>query len=272
MKWLHRTIANSDTYQRSWRTNPTNEHDERNFSHAVPHRLPAEVAYDAVQLATMSDQEAAKWCKSLDGRSIANAGVGVRGSRGKNDYALTIFGRSVRESNCDCDRSSEASLLQTVYLQNDSDVLNMIEGRGRWTDQVTKQLAKTRNPSSPAAQAAETDERLAKANLKQLRKQLQKAQQDGNKKTVDLIQAELTRRKRFENLVASAQEPENGESNDMTLVRVVTQAYLRTLSRYPSPQETERSLQYFEEMEDQGRATKDLLWALINTREFVLNH
>ncbi len=33
MHWLHRTIALSDTYQRSWTTNETNEVDIRNFSH-----------------------------------------------------------------------------------------------------------------------------------------------------------------------------------------------------------------------------------------------
>jgi len=34
MKWVHRTIANSDTYQRSWQPNETNKIDERNFSRA----------------------------------------------------------------------------------------------------------------------------------------------------------------------------------------------------------------------------------------------
>ena len=60
MKWVHREIANSDTYQRSWQTNETNAADERNFSRAVPRRLPAEVAYDAVQMATASDAKAAE--------------------------------------------------------------------------------------------------------------------------------------------------------------------------------------------------------------------
>src|SRR5690606_37459959 len=39
MKWVHRTIANSDTYQRSWQPNQTNPHDERNFSRALPPRI-----------------------------------------------------------------------------------------------------------------------------------------------------------------------------------------------------------------------------------------
>src|SRR5262249_6378929 len=56
MKWLHRTIATSQTYQRGWQPNDTNRHDERNVSHSVVRRLPAEVAYDALVHATASDE------------------------------------------------------------------------------------------------------------------------------------------------------------------------------------------------------------------------
>ena len=37
----------------------TNANDERNFSRAVPRRLPAEVAYDALVMATTGDKRAA---------------------------------------------------------------------------------------------------------------------------------------------------------------------------------------------------------------------
>ena len=49
MKWLHREIVSSRTYQLSWQTNDTNVHDLKNFSHQVVRRLPAEVAYDAIR-------------------------------------------------------------------------------------------------------------------------------------------------------------------------------------------------------------------------------
>ena len=48
MKWLHREILNSRSYQLSWQPNATNRLDERNFARAVPRRLPAEVAWDMV--------------------------------------------------------------------------------------------------------------------------------------------------------------------------------------------------------------------------------
>jgi hypothetical protein len=57
LKWLHRTIANSRTYQLSYKPNPTNEQDEKNFSRALVRRMPAEVAYDNLIFATLAPRE-----------------------------------------------------------------------------------------------------------------------------------------------------------------------------------------------------------------------
>ncbi len=67
LKWLHREIANSRTYQTSWRPNETNQLDERNFARAVGRRTPAEVASDAVKIATASDGDATKMQATLEG-------------------------------------------------------------------------------------------------------------------------------------------------------------------------------------------------------------
>lgn len=206
MKWLHRTICNSRTYQLTWKPNETNRLDETNFSHAVPRRLPAEVAYDAVQQATAGDELAAQFCSKLDGRAVAIAGSSSRGlAQGNQNYALTIFGRSTRESGCDCDRAVDASLLQTVYLKNDRDVQTLIDRRGGWIDQITRQLKdKDDKPMAPET--------------------------------------------------------------------LVTQAYLRTLTREPSADEMSRSLRYLEQEPDRANGVRGLLWALINTKEFIVNH
>src|SRR5205085_11098384 len=71
IKRLHREIANSRTYQLSWKTNPTNQLDTRNFSHSMPRRLPAEVAYDAVKLSVASADELAKWKADPHDRAIS---------------------------------------------------------------------------------------------------------------------------------------------------------------------------------------------------------
>ncbi len=150
MKWLHREIVNSRTYQMSWRPNETNRLDQRNFSHAVVRRLPAEVAYDAIREATGSDATVAKMQKDWRDRAIGVPGSGRRG-RGASFYALSVFGRSVRQSNCDCDRSNDPSLLQTVFMRNDNEVLAMVgDPRTGWVAQIASELA----PKSPAGRPA----------------------------------------------------------------------------------------------------------------------
>lgn len=272
MKWLHRTIANSRTYQLSWHANATNEFDERNFARAVPRRLPAEVTYDALQLATMSDFEAATWQSSMKNRAIASVIVNNRRNNGKNDYALTIFGRSIRESNCECDRSAEASLLQTVFLQNDSEVLAMISGKGRWVDQVLKRG----EPEKDAKQAVravkeQKERRLADLDPEQLKQRLAAAEKKGNPKVVAAIQKQLADREKQGDSPSTKPEPVvTAPTGDVKAI--VRQAYLRTLSRYPTEAESDRAARYYEETGDLARGTKDLLWALLNTKEFVVNH
>src|SRR5205814_4004516 len=49
---LMRRIATSATYQRSSIPNASNRHDEQNFSHAIPRRVPAEALLDSLVQAT----------------------------------------------------------------------------------------------------------------------------------------------------------------------------------------------------------------------------
>ena len=75
MKWIHREITNSRTYQLSWKPNDTNLTDHRNFSRATARRLPAEAIYDAVRQATASSQQLADVYEGLERRAIAIAGT-----------------------------------------------------------------------------------------------------------------------------------------------------------------------------------------------------
>src|SRR5690606_26029159 len=136
-----------------WHPNETNKSDLKNFSHAIPRRMHAEAAYDAVQLALASDLVASAIASDPGLRAIGIAGSGGRYreriGRADASFALEVFGRSERESNCDCDRSSDASLLQTIYLQNDAEVLERLEGGpGTWMNDVRRALGE---PNHPAA-------------------------------------------------------------------------------------------------------------------------
>jgi hypothetical protein len=54
--------------------------------------------------------------------------------------------------------------------------------------------------------------------------------------------------------------------------RTVEELFLATLSRMPTEGEREKSLKHLQAEKDRVNAVQDLVWALINTREFILNH
>jgi hypothetical protein len=276
MKWLHRQIANSRTYQASWEPNETNKNDQRNFSRAIPRRLPAEVLYDAIQQATASDERIAQLRQDVRGRAIAIPGAGPRNNRaGGAAYALSVFGRSTRASNCDCDRSAEASLLQTVYLQNDRDVLQLTDIRqGGWLDQVAKQLRPQKPASAgPAADAARQLQSQRK-QIESIRTRLTQLKNSGDREAAQRLEKRLAvlqnEIQRLAKKPAGGPEPIAAATADLEFV--VRQAYLRTVSRYPADEELRKSVSYIEQAQDPVAGVRDVLWALLNTKEFVVNH
>lgn len=198
MKWLHREIVLSNAYQRSWKPNDTNRHDERNHSRAVLRRLPAEVVVDALALATASDSERKRLNESpAELRSIGRT-TGFAGRRGEDGFAVDLFGKPVRATNCDCERSNEPAVLQTVFLRNDPEVLKLLDRPEGWLRQVTK----------------------------------------------------------------------TKQTDADSLVR---QAYLRVLNRPPDDREAGVARKYLADAKDTTGGLRDLLWALVNTKEFVVN-
>lgn len=203
LKWLHREIATSGAYQRSWRPHATNAGDERNFSRALVRRLPAEVAYDALVFATASDER--QRAMQTDAAAVRERAIGVstgynRG--GDGDYAVKLFGKPARAVNCDCERSSEPSLLQTIYLRNDAQTLSLIGRPDGW-----------------------------------LRQTLEKG--------ADWVFAHAS--------------------------DIVREAYLRTFSRPPTAAEMHIAQEHLLQ-ENVAAGVNDLLWALVNSKEFILNH
>ncbi|MCE9561354.1 MAG: DUF1553 domain-containing protein [Planctomycetes bacterium] len=198
MKWLHRTITKSRTYQLSWRPNDTNRLDERNLSRSVLRRLPAEVVYDAVVLATASDDERKKLDADPVGLRSVGRSSGYAGTRQTDAYAVMLLGKPPRTTNCDCERSNEPALLQTVFLRNDPEVFKLLDRPEGWLKQVTK------------AKVTDAD-------------------------------------------------------------KLIQQAYLRTLSRLPDEREAGAAKKYISDAKDTQSGLRDLLWALINTKEFIVN-
>jgi len=53
---------------------------------------------------------------------------------------------------------------------------------------------------------------------------------------------------------------------------LIREAYLRTLSREPNVVELAKSREYLVGSVTPTAGVRDLLWALLNTKEFILNH
>jgi hypothetical protein len=196
LKHLHRRILNSRTYQLSWEPNDSNRLDERNFSHALLRRMPAEVVLDAINQVTGSWDDFGSSNAPKGTRAINLAPSRLRG--GGPEYALSIFGRPLRTQTCDCERSIETGLAQAMYLLNDEAV----------NTKINKQDGK----------------------LAQLMEQI---------------------------------------PDDRALVE---ELYLSTLSRYPRDEEMLSSLEFMKKAESRRQGAQDLLWSLLNLREFVFNH
>jgi hypothetical protein len=116
LKNLVRTICRSQTYQLSALPNQFNAVDKQNYSRYYPKRLTAEVLFDAVNQVTQSEN---KW----DGLPAGTRAVCLPdNSFNANAYFLQVFGRPESASACECERSQDASLAQSLHLLNSKDI------------------------------------------------------------------------------------------------------------------------------------------------------
>lgn len=195
MKRLHRQIAVSHTYQRSWQPNETNQADRRNYSRAIPRRIPAEVVYDIVKQSLASTEKISEVRTDLTRRAIGHLSMRLAGT-----HAMRVFGKPDRVVNCDCERVNKPTLLQAMYLQNDPLVDQLLESSG-WLTEI-------------AGSSADHD-----------------------------------------------------TESMQNLVRL---AWLRTVNRPPTENEVGRAMKHLTDGDSVTDAMRDLLWALINTKEFIL--
>ncbi len=191
LKHLVRTICNSQVYQLSSEPNEWNRDDKQNFSRYYPKRLNAEVLLDAINQVTDTST------------GFGGVPAGTRATQlpdnGFSSYFLTVFGRPESSSACECERSSEANLAQSLHLLNSSEIQGKLTaGTGR------------------AAMLSADTERDHAARIREL--------------------------------------------------------YLLTFGREPTAEETAIAVGHVEKTEEAKIAYEDIVWALINTKEFLFNH
>jgi hypothetical protein len=226
MKWLHREILNSDAYQRSWKPNDTNQRDEKNFSRMVLRRLPAEVAMDALKQATASSADLPRWAGNIAERAIGPNPT----DRKSSSYALSTFGKPARVANCDCERTADPTLLQTLFTRNDPELLSALDNNTKNSMGWITELRRTHGIEKPTTSKDKRRERRPE-----------------------------------EEVSASKGKP-------LDLDVAINEAFLRTLSRPPSSKEIRLAKEDIAAAREPVEGVRDLLWALLNTREFLVNH
>ncbi|MCA9172975.1 MAG: DUF1553 domain-containing protein [Planctomycetales bacterium] len=119
IKDLVRTICKSSVYQLSSEPTELNERDEQNFSRFYPRRMPAEIFYDAINLVIGVPA-------GFGGVPQGTTAVQLP-DNGFSNYFLQVFGKPEAESACECERSIEANLAQSLHLLNSPDVQGRLQ-------------------------------------------------------------------------------------------------------------------------------------------------
>jgi hypothetical protein len=122
LKQLVRTICKSSTYQLSALPNEYNLKDKQNFSRYYPRRLSAEVLYDGFHQVTKSDQ-------GYNGLPPGTRAIQLP-EASSAPYFLKVFGQPQMDTACECERSQDANLAQSLHLLNSSEVQNKISAGG----------------------------------------------------------------------------------------------------------------------------------------------
>ncbi len=117
---MMKLICKSRVYQLDAATNSLNADDQRNYSHAIARRLPAEVLYDAVHFVTGTETAIPGVDKGTRAAAIPDADAGLP------DGFLNNLGRPARESACECERSNELQLGAVMALLSGPTVGNAI--------------------------------------------------------------------------------------------------------------------------------------------------
>ena len=118
VKQFTRILLNSRVYQLAGRAPGSKVVDEQNFSSVAPKAMPAEVLLDAISQATGVPEKFNGWPDGYRAIQLWDNRV--------PSYFFRIFGRPVRASVCECERSNEPSIAQALHLMNSEEIANKI--------------------------------------------------------------------------------------------------------------------------------------------------
>lgn len=109
LKHLVKQLVKSRTYQLSAMPNDYNKNDKKSFARYYPHRMTAEVLYDAISQVTNSPSA----FQGLPNDKYSPNRAIMLPDEAFPSYFLDVFGRPQRISACECERVSEANLCKS---------------------------------------------------------------------------------------------------------------------------------------------------------------
>jgi hypothetical protein len=107
---LIQTITSSRTYQLVTTPLEMNERDEQNYSRALFKRLDAEVRFDMICQVTGASEK-------FKGVPSGSRAIELWDSQVPH-YFLSLFGRPVRATACECERATQPSVAQVLHVLN----------------------------------------------------------------------------------------------------------------------------------------------------------
>jgi hypothetical protein len=190
LKHLVRTIMTSRVYGLSSTPNEYNAKDRQNYARYQPRRMSAEVLADAIDAVTGTPERFGGFPQGTRAIDLPDESVG--------SYFLDVFGRSQRDTACECERSYAPNLAQVLHLMNSPEIQGkVLGGQGR--------IATLVNEKKPPAE-------------------------------------------------------------------MVDEVYVAAFSRTASAEEAKEAVEYVATAKDQRAALGDILWVLLNSKEFLFNH
>ncbi len=189
LKHLVRVLCGSRVYGLSSTPNETNAKDKQSFARHYPRRLSAEVLLDAVSRVTGAPTSFAGLPAGTRAIELPDESVG--------STFLDAFGRPKRDTACECERVTDATLGQSLMLLNSNDVQSKIAANGGRAEALAKDARG------------------------------------------DILK--------------------------------IDELFWIAFARGPSSSETAAALTHLEKTKDKKRAFEDILWALVNAKEFQFN-
>lgn len=261
LKYLMRQILNSRTYQLTSRPRPENKKDDRQYSRYFVKRLTAEQLLDAICQVTGQPEK-------FNGLPMGYRAIQLPDTRVSN-YFLDVFGRPPRQITCDCERAQEPNMAQALHLINgagvnqkisaDSGLVATLLKSPRKDNEVVEELYLTcfgRLPTKEEMTAAlETIDEAVHP----------KAEAPAGAKPVDAKPVALK----------AKIDPKTSPQADPKAKAAVTAVDPKAATAKPADMKAAEKPKEQPKLDPavaRRQVFEDLLWALINGKEFVFNH